>query len=218
MSNVFEFVAEKRTGSGKSAAKAVRRSGRVPAVIYGGKSEPVMLTLEHNEVLKHLEHEAVYSHILNVNVDGNKEQALLKGVQRDPARPRVLHLDFMRIVAGQEIKTNVPFHFLNEETCVGVKAGGVVMHGMTDVEIVCLPRNLPEYIEVDLAGLDIGDVIHLSEIKLPEGVEVPELSQGEEHDQAVAQVVKARAQVEEDEDAEVSVAEGSEGGEDSDTE
>lgn len=206
MSNVFEFVAEKRVESGKSAAKAARRSGRVPAVIYGGSAEPVMLTLEHNEVLKHLEHEAVYSHILDVTVDGEKEQALLKGVQRDPAKPRVLHLDFMRVVAGHEIKMNVPFHFLNEESCVGVKAGGVVMHGMTDVEVVCMPRNLPEYIEVDLADLDVGGVIHLSEIKLPEGVEIPELSQGEEHDQSVAQVVKARAQVDESEEAEGSAS------------
>lgn len=192
MSNVFEFIAESRAGAGSAAAKAVRRQGKVPAVIYGGEMAPAMLTLDHNEVLKHLAHEAVYSHVLDVKVDGKTEKAVLKHIQRHPAKPQVLHMDFMRVDDSHKLKVHVPLHFINEATSIGVKKGGVITHSMVDVEILCMPSALPEFIEVDLASADIGAIIHLSDLALPAGVEIPALSHGAEHDHPVVQVVKGR--------------------------
>ena len=180
MSDVFEFVAESRGCSGKSAARAVRREGKVPAILYGGRAEPKMLVLSHNEVVKHLQHEAVYSHVLDIAVDGKKEKAILKGVQRHPARVQVLHMDFLRVNMSESIKVHVPLHFINEQTSIGGKKGGIPTHSMVDVEVVCLPSDLPEFIEVDMASLDIGETIHLSDLKLPKGVELVLLLQGSE--------------------------------------
>lgn len=189
MSNVFEFVAESRGQSGKSAARRVRRSGSVPAVIYGGHAEPQMLVLDHNEVIKHLGHEAVYSHILDINVDGKKEKAVLKAVQRHPAKYQILHLDFLRVDMSELVKVHVPLHFINEATSVGGKKGGIVTHAMVDVEVSCLPSVLPDFIEVDLSGLDIGESIHLSDIVLPVGIEIVALTQGIDHDHPVASMM-----------------------------
>ncbi|MCK9622558.1 MAG: 50S ribosomal protein L25/general stress protein Ctc [Methylobacter sp.] len=193
MSNVFEFVAESRGQSGKSAAKRARRTGNVPAVIYGGHSEPQMLMLNHNEVIKHLAHEAVYSHVLDINVDGKTEKAVLKGVQRHPAKFQVLHMDFLRVTMSEALKVHVPLHFTNEQTSVGGKKGGIVAHAMIDVEVSCLPTALPDYIEVDLVGLDIGESVHLSDIVLPAGVEIVALAQGPEHDHPVASMMASKA-------------------------
>lgn len=192
MSNVFEFVASQRSLLGKNAARAERRKGQVPAVVYGGESNPQSIVLEHNEVLKHLEHEAVYSHVLDLKIDGKTEKAVLKGVQRHPAKPVVLHLDFMRVAADHKLKVHVPLHFINEEKCVGAKAGGVITHAMVDIEVSCLPDSLPEYIEVDLLELNVGESLHLSDLILPAGVEVVALSQGSDHNHTVAQVIKTR--------------------------
>jgi len=192
MSGVFEFIAESRSSVGTSAAKSVRRQGRVPAVIYGGESVPEMLTLDHNEVLKHLAHEAVYSHVLDVKVDGRSEKAVLKHIQRHPAKPQILHIDFMRVDESHKLKVRVPLHFINEDICAGFKKGGVVTHAMVDVEVACMPSALPEFIEVDLASLEIGGVLHLSDLVLPAGVESPELAHGPEHDHPVVQVIKTR--------------------------
>ncbi len=200
MSNMFEFVAESRDLSGKSAAKAVRRDGNVPAVVYGGKTGPQSIVLGQNEVGKHLVHEAVYSHILDLKIDGKTEQVVLKGLQRHPAKAQIMHIDFMRVDVTQTLRVHVPLHFINEDTCVGVKAGGQVTHAMTDVEVSCLPGVLPEYIEVDLAALDIGDSVHLTDLILPEGVDIPVLAQGEDHDYPVAQVVKTKVVVEDEAD------------------
>lgn len=197
MSNVFEFVAESRDMSGKSAAKAARRQGKVPAVIYGGDGAPEMLVLEHNDVVKHLEHEAVYSHILDVKVDGKTQKALLKDVQRHPAKPLVLHVDFMRVDESHKVKMHVPLHFINEDISKGVKMGGVVTHAMVDVEVACMPSALPEYLEVDLTDVELGGVVHLSDIALPAGVEIPQLSQGEDHDHPIAQIMKTRGAADE---------------------
>jgi large subunit ribosomal protein L25 len=193
MSNVFEFVAESRGQSGKSAAKRARRTGNVPAVIYGGHSEPQMLMLNHNEVIKHLAHEAVYSHVLDINVDGKTEKAVLKGVQRHPAKFQVLHMDFLRVTMSEALKVHVPLHFTNEQASVGGKKGGIVAHAMIDVEVSCLPTALPDYIEVDLVGLDIGESVHLSDIVLPAGVEIVALAQGPEHDHPVASMMASKA-------------------------
>lgn len=195
MSNVFEFVAETRTGSGKTAARAMRRGGNVPAVVYG-HGEPQMISLNHNEVVKHLAHEEVYSHILDLMIDGKTEKAILKGVQRHPAKVRVLHLDFLRIDLDDVIKVHVPLHFINEHSGVGGKKGGVATHTRTDVEVSCLPAYLPEFIEVDLAHLDIGQSIHLSELKLPANVQIVELTHGADHDVAVVSMQAAKVSAE----------------------
>jgi large subunit ribosomal protein L25 len=195
MSNVFEFVAETRTGSGKTAARAMRRGGNVPAVVYG-HGEPQMISLNHNEVVKHLAHEEVYSHILDLTVNGKTEKAILKGVQRHPAKVRVLHLDFLRIDLNDTIKVHVPLHFINEHSGVGGKKGGVATHTRTDVEVSCLPAYLPEFIEVDLAHLDVGQSIHLSELKLPANVQIVELTHGADHDLAVVSMQAAKVAVE----------------------
>lgn len=186
MSNVFEFVAECRNVVGTSAARKTRKEGGVPAVIYGGHQEPQMLTIDHNEIIKRLAHEAVFSHILDVNIEGKIEKAILKGVQRHPARPQILHLDFYRVDMTQLLKTHVPLHFINEQISVGGKKGGVVAHSMIDVEVSCLPADLPDYIEVDLMNLDIGDTFHLSDIVLPPRVEIVALSHGVDHNLPVA--------------------------------
>jgi len=192
MSDVFQFDAVARTGAGTSASKAVRREGGVPAIIYGAGKEPQQVTLSHNAVVKHLEHEAVYSHILEVVVDGKKEKAVLKGLQRHPSKPRVLHMDFQRVSAKDKLRVHVPLHFVNAEKAVGVKKGGVVTHSQVDVEVVCLPKSLPEFIEIDLLALDVGESIHLSEIKLPKGVEIVALAQGADHDLPVVSVAAVR--------------------------
>jgi large subunit ribosomal protein L25 len=195
MSNVFEFVAETRTGNGKTAARAMRRGGNVPAVVYG-HGEPQMLSLNHNEVVKHLAHEEVYSHILDLTIDGKTEKAILKGVQRHPAKVRVLHLDFLRINLNDRIKVHVPLHFINEHSGVGGKKGGVAAHTMTNVEVFCLPAYLPEFITVDLANLDVGHSIHLSELKMPANVQIVELTHGADHDLAVVSMQAAKVAVE----------------------
>lgn len=189
MSNVFEFVAESRGQSGKNAARRVRRAGNVPAVLYGGHKEPRMLVLNHNEVIKHLEHEAVYSHVLDVTVDGKTEKAILKGVQRNPARFQILHLDFQRVDMSEALKVHVPLHFINESISVGIKKGGIAAHSMTDVEVSCLPSALPEYIEVDLTNLEVGASLHLSDLVLPAGVSIVALAQGVEHDLPVVSMM-----------------------------
>jgi large subunit ribosomal protein L25 len=193
MSKVFEFVAESRGHSGKSAARRARRAGNVPAVIYGGHSEPQMLMLNHNEVIKHLEHEAVYSHVLDVTIDGKTEQAILKGVQRNPAKVQIQHLDFLRVNMSEAVKVHVPLHFTNEHTSVGGKKGGIAAHSMVDVEVSCLPAALPEFIEVDLSGLDIGETLHLSDLVLPAGVEIVVLAQGPEHNLPVVSMMASKA-------------------------
>ena len=193
MSNVFEFVADSRECSGKSAARRARRAGTVPAIIYGGHSEPQMLVLNHNEVIKHLAHEAVYSHVLDVTIDGKTEKAILKGVQRNPARVQIQHLDFLRVNMSEVVKVHVPLQFTNENTSVGGQKGGIAAHSMVDVEISCLPMFLPEFIEVNLIGLDIGGTLHLSDLVLPAGVEIVALAQGADHNLPVASMMASKA-------------------------
>ncbi len=208
MSSVFEFDAVSRVNAGTSSAKAIRRNGNIPAVVYGGSSEPELIELSHNEVTKRLANEAVYSHILQLNVDGKVQNAVLKDMHRHPAKDTIMHMDFMRVIMGEKFKTNVPLHFVNEEISPGIKEGGVVMHSMIDVEIECLPKDLPEYIEVDLSGLGIGDSIHLSEVVVPAGVSILLLAHDEDHDLSVAQIMKTRggSEDEDDEDADSDVA------------
>ncbi len=188
MKSEFEINAQSREDAGKGASRRLRRSAQVPGVVYGGKSAPKMITMSHNELMLHLEHESFYSHILSLKIDGKAEQVILKDLQRHPAKPLVLHADFQRVSSDTKLRTSVPLHFIGEDIAVGVKKGGVVSHSITSVEVGCLPKDLPEYIGVDVSGLDIGDNIHLSEVQLPKGVEILALAQGEEQDMIVVSV------------------------------
>ena len=188
MSDVFEFVAEKRSKSGKSAARAIRREGKVPAVLYGGGQAAENLALNHTEVLKHLEHEAVFSHILDINIDGQVSKGVLKDLQRHPSKRKIIHMDFMRVQVGETIRMHVPLHFTGAETVVGVKAGGILMTNVTDVEVDCLPADLPEYIEVDVSGLGVGESLHLGDIAVPGSVQLVEMGHEEGADLAVVTI------------------------------
>jgi large subunit ribosomal protein L25 len=188
MASSFEFDVEPRTNTGKGDSRRTRKLGKIPAIIYGGKAEPTQICLDHNTITKALENEATYSHILKLKLDGREESVILKAMQRHPARPIIMHMDFQRVSETDKIKVHVPLHFINQDTSVGVKKGGMVAHSMVEVEVYCLPQHLPEYIEVDVAALDVGESIHLSGIKLPIGVEIPALHHGPDHDFAVAAI------------------------------
>jgi large subunit ribosomal protein L25 len=210
MKSEFEINAQSREDAGKGASRRLRRTAQVPGVVYGGKSEPKMISLLHNELMLHLEHESFYSHILSLKIDGKAEQVILKDLQRHPAKPLVLHADFQRVSSDTKLRTSVPFHFIGEDVAVGVKKGGVVSHSITSVEVGCLPKDLPEYIGVDVSALDIGDNIHLSEVQLPKGVEILALAQGEEQDMIVVSVHSSHGGMgdEEQADAEEGVEDG----------
>ena len=188
----FTVNAQTRTDVGKGASRRLRHTGKIPGVIYGAGKEATSLTLDHDEMLHHLEHEAFFSHILSINIDGSAQNAVLKDVQRDPAKPKILHMDFQRVSDTDKIHMHVPLHFVGEDTAPGVKAGGLVSHLMTSIDIVCMAKDLPEYIEVNVGGLEMGDAVHLSEIQLPSGVEIPSLAQGADHDLPVVNVHAAK--------------------------
>ncbi|MBK1693353.1 50S ribosomal protein L25/general stress protein Ctc [Chromatium weissei] len=170
MSVSFNVIAQPRVESGKGASRRLRRTGLVPAIVYGAHLEPEMISVSHNELLKHLEHEAFYSHVLDLTLGETVSKVVLKDMQRHPAKPFILHVDFMRVSQDEKLRMSVPIHFLNEEKSKGVKIGGQASHKITEVEVVCLPANLPEFIAVDLLNMEIGDIVHLSELVLPEGV------------------------------------------------
>lgn len=169
----FEVEASVRHDMGKGASRRLRREEKVPSVVYGGGKAPVSLTLEHNKIMKSLSHEAFYSHILTLKTDGEIERVILKDVQRHPFKPRILHVDFQRVRADEKIHMHVPLHFVGGENAPGVKeAGGLLSHILSDVEVSCLPDNLPEFLEVDVSQMQLNDILHLSDIKLPKGVEL----------------------------------------------
>jgi len=204
MAEDFDLIAELRDDKGKGASRRLRREGLVPAIIYGAGRPPRPLAFDHNKVLRQLENESFYSSVLNIKVGDKSQAAILKDVQRHPARRQIVHMDFQRIVEDEEIRMNVPIHFVGEDAAPGVKLeGGTMSKMITDVEVTCLPRYLPEYLEVDVSGMQLDDMLHLSDLKLPEGVEIPELAQGPEHDQAIVSVhfIKV-APIEEEEVAE----------------
>ncbi len=185
----FIINAELRDESGKGASRRLRHEGKVPAILYGGGKKSQSLTLEHNEIIQHLEHEAFYSQILSLVANGKKQRAIVRDIQRHAFKPKIMHMDFQRVSSNVKLTTNVPFHFLNEDVCVGFKAGGIISHQINELEVSCLPKDLPEYLEVDLAELDIGDSVHISEVILPKGVESVALSHGEDHDLPVASIL-----------------------------
>ncbi len=204
MSDDFKLNAMVRNDMGKGASRRLRREANlVPAIIYGGKKAPENISIVSNELEHSLQNEAFYSHIITISVDGNEQDVILKDVQRHPSKTVVIHADFLRVSKTQKLQTKVPLHFINEDICVGVKmAGGIISHNMTELEISCLPADLPEYIEVDVSAVDVGNVLHISDIALPSGVESVELSHGEEHDQPIFTINKPKAAVEETADEE----------------
>ena len=203
MQENFEIDAVSRADQGKGASRRLRREGLVPGIIYGGGKDPKMFATKHNELIQHLDSEAFYSHILNVKIDGRSEQVVLKDLQRHPSKPFVTHLDLLRVVMDEEIRMTVPLHFDGEEGCPGVKLGGTVLHAMSDLEIECLPSDLPEYIAVDVSKMEIDDVIHLSELTLPKGVTLVGADQvDEDHDPIVVSIEVMRAAEEVSEEGE----------------
>lgn len=209
MKDLFEVQAELRTDEGKGASRRLRHAGKVPAIMYGGSDAPVSLTLDHNKFLRHLQEEAFYAHILTVVVDGKEQQVVLKDLQRHPASDvKIMHADFLRVDAKHAMTMTVRLHFIGDDVAPGVKDGGKVSHLMTDVEISCLPKDLPEFIAVDTSTLELDGSIHLTELVLPEGVTLTALThvQDEEleegtrstYDQAVVSIHTPRGVAEED--------------------
>lgn len=197
MMTKFELMGERREGKGTGASRRLRRQGKVPAVLYGGAKDPVMLTFDHDAIYHHLENEAFHTSILTVNTDGTSDQAILRNVEMHPFKPRVMHLDFQRISATQKLHMPVPIHIVGEDVAPGVKQqSGIVSRLMTDVDVSCLPHQLPEFLTADISHLHIGESVHLSDLPLPEGVTITSLAHGGE-DLAVAAVAAVRVVEEE---------------------
>lgn len=185
----FEINAELREDLGKGASRRLRTTGKFPGVIYGANKDAVSITLVHNEFIHKLEHEAFFSHILTLNVGKQSEKVVLKDLHRHPFKTQVLHVDFQRVDENQKLTMRVPLHFINEKQCVGVKqGGGVISHIVTEIEISCLPKDLPEYIDVDLLNINLGETVHLGNLKLPEGVEIYALTHGGDEAQPIVSV------------------------------
>ncbi|MBN7771507.1 50S ribosomal protein L25/general stress protein Ctc [Marinobacter daepoensis] len=211
MSQDFVIEAFPRDDQGKGASRRLRREERkIPAIIYGGGKDATPVAIWHNELKKAIENEAFFSHILTIDIQGKKESVILKDLQRHPYKPVLSHADFLRVDKDHEILVHVPVHLVNEETAPAIKTfGGVAFRLMTEVEVACLPQNLPEFIEVDLTDVEMDQVVHLSDLKLPEGVRIPALQHGEDHNSPVVSMQKPKgAKADNAEEAE-----GEEGGE-----
>ncbi|HEY8855758.1 MAG TPA: 50S ribosomal protein L25/general stress protein Ctc [Rugosibacter sp.] len=192
----LEFNAKKRDGQGTGASRRLRRTGRVPAIIYGNTEQPQSIDIDHNELFQLLRKEAFYSSVLSANIDGVKETCLLRDVQRHPYRQVILHADFQRVDATHKLHQKIPLHFINADIAPGVKlGGGIVQHVLTDIEVRCLPKDLPAFIEVDLKDLVVGHSVHVSQLSLPAGVEVM-VHKGE--DPVVATILTVRGKDEDE--------------------
>ncbi len=203
-----KITATGRSDEGKGASRRLRHAAQIPAIVYGGHADPKSIQLEHEKTWQASQNEWFYSSILSLELDGKVERVLLRDMQRHPYRQQIMHLDFQRVSENEAIRVAVPLHFLNEDTSPAGKAADVaVTHELNEVVVSCLPKNLPEYLEIDLGQIKVGDTIHLSEIKLPEGVEVPELKLGPDHDVAIAVARFVREEVEEEVVAEEGSAE-----------
>jgi len=193
------ITATSRKVEGKGASRRLRHSGQVPAIVYGAQASPENVQLEHTALWLASQNEWFYSSILQLSVDGKSQKVLLRDMQRHPFKQQILHLDFQRIDENVAIRFNVPLHFLNQDVSpAGKTAGVVVLHELNEIRVSCLPKDLPEFIEVDLSALALGDIVHLSQLNLPEGVSIPELKLGKEHDVAVVIARHARVEVEEE--------------------
>ena len=217
----FTLVAESRGDMGKGASRRLRKSEMVPAIVYGAKKADLSIQLKHSDVLKSSSQESFYSQILDLSIDGKVERVVLKDMQRHPYKPFVMHMDFQRVDESAALTIRIPVHFLNEEDCVGVKQeGGVIARLMTEIEITCLPKDLPEFIEVDVANLSVGDAVHLADLVLPDGVEITSITSGGDGAAAIVQVAMPRMVEEEEEpdSEEVDGADEASDGEDTATE
>ena len=193
------ITATSRKVEGKGASRRLRHSGKVPAIVYGAQASPENVQLEHTALWLASQNEWFYSSILQLSVDGKSQKVLLRDMQRHPFKQQILHLDFQRIDENVAIRFNVPLHFLNQDVSpAGKTAGVVVLHELNEIRVSCLPKDLPEFVEVDLSELALGDIVHISQLKLPEGVTIPELKLGREHDVAVVIARHARVEVEEE--------------------
>lgn len=215
MSDAFELNCTVRTEQGKGASRRLRRlENQIPAILYGGDEDPVNLSIQHDDILHATDNEAFFSHIITLNIGKKKQKAIIKDLQRHPAKPFIIHADFQRVSDKQAIVVQVPIHFVNEEKCAGVRLeGGRLIKTLTEIEVSCLPKDLPEYLEVDVLELQIGDSVHLSDIPLPEGVTSVALAHGDEDSDLSVAIVQAPRSVVEEE-AEEAAAEGEEAAED----
>ena len=205
MAKTHEIKAQSRKDEGKGASRRLRHANFVPAVIYGAGKNPESIQIEHNTILLAAKHEWFFSSVLDLNVDGAVQKVLVRDWQKHPFKQLMMHMDFLRINENEVVRINVPLHFLNQETSPAAKTSGVVIsHNLTEVEVSCLPKDLPEFIELDLGALKEGDIIHLSQLNLPANVEIPALALGEDHDTAVVTVMFVQEEV----DAEPAAAEG----------
>lgn len=205
MSVSFEFEAQARVATGKPAARRLRFEDKVPAIVYGAGKGPMPISLSHNKVIKALEHEAVYSHILTLNIGKDSEKVVLKALSRHPFKPKIMHMDFLRINTKEKLTMRVPLHFLGEAKSPGIKDGGVLSKLIAQLDISCLPADLPEYIEVDISAMAIGDTIHLSAITLPKNVALAHAIVDHDHDQIVVSIHEPRAEEVEETAAPVAV-------------
>ncbi len=197
----LELTAEPRTDVGKGASRRLRRAGRVPGILYGSGTDVTMVSFSHDDLVTRLDYEAFFSHILTVKIGSKNESVVLKDLQRHPYKRIIIHVDFQRVRENEALTMRVPLHFMNEETCPGVKTeGGVISHVMTEVEVTCLPRDLPEYIEVDVGNLHMNETIHLGELTLPEGVTLTALEHEGDPEQPVVNVHAPRVETEEAEE------------------
>ena len=215
------LVAQSRGDMGKGASRRLRKSEIVPAIVYGAKKAALSIQLKHSDVLKSSSQESFYSQILDLSIDGKVERVVLKDMQRHPYKPFVMHMDFQRVDESAALTIRIPVHFLNEEDCIGVKQeGGVIARLMTEIEITCLPKDLPESIEVDVANLSVGDAVHLADLVLPDGVEITSMTSGGDGAAAIVQVAMPRMVEEEEEpdSEEVDGADEASDGEDTATE
>jgi large subunit ribosomal protein L25 len=200
--NQFELTAQPRPEQGRGASRRLRRVGSVPAILYGAGKEPTPITLNHDDLRHRLANEAFYSHILSLSLNGAEERVVLKDVQRHPFKAQIIHIDLQRIDESQELTMRVPVHFINEDSCIGVKqSGGLITRLMSDLEVICLPRHLPEYLEVDVANLDLNQTIHIGDLAMPEGVRLALLAHGGDPSLPVVAVHVPKMVIEEEEAA-----------------
>ena len=211
MADKFDLIADYREDAGKGSSRRLRRQGKVPAIIYGAGRPPRSLSFDHNKVLHELANESFYSSVLNIKVGDKSQAAIVKDVQRHPAKQQIMHLDFQRIVEDEVIRMNVPIHLVGADIALGVKdGGGTVSQMRTEIEVVCLPKDLPEYLDIDISELELDGLMYLTDIPLPEGVEIPELAQEVEQAQPVVTIHIIKEIVIEEEE-ELEAVEGEEG-------
>jgi large subunit ribosomal protein L25 len=220
MSDNISLNAEPRSDSGKGASRRLRHQGLVPAIVYGGKFDPVQISIDHNVFIHELDKETIYTQVVDLKMDGKTQEVILRDLQRHPYKNKIMHADFFRIDKNTPIKVVVPIHVTNAEECVGVKMdGGMMTQVVTEIEIIALPKDLPEYLEIDALNLHLGEILHLTDIQMPEGVEIVALTyledvedvEHDDHNVGVLSVVKTREEIIEDEAPEAPEIEGEEG-------